>query len=63
MGENTNNYRVHITVRRRKEPVFDSIELKTENCDSLDDLIVQAAEYINGTIDEDMEGSDDSGNN
>lgn len=42
-------------IRRRGEPVFTSIELKTENHDELADLNQVAAEFITETIYDDKE--------
>lgn len=50
-----NEYRVHVMIRRRGEPVFTSIELKTENHDELADLNQEAAEFITETIYDDKE--------
>lgn len=50
-----NEYRVHILVRRKGEPVFTSTELKTENFYELVDLTQEAAEFITETIYDDKE--------
>lgn len=50
-----NEYRVHITVRRKNRPVFTSIELPTEHFDELADLNQKAAEFITETIYDDKE--------
>ncbi len=55
-----NDYRIHVTIRRRNESVFDSIELKTEMFDDLDEILFQQAEFTNKTIlDDDDEREDD----
>lgn len=51
----SNEYRVHIMIRRRGEPVFTSVELKTEYFDELADLNQVAAEFITETIYDDKE--------
>lgn len=51
----SNEYRIHILIRRRGEPVFTSTELKTENFDELADLNQEAAEFITETIYDDKE--------
>jgi len=50
-----NDYRIQITVRRAGEPVFTSVELKTEYFDELADLNQEAAEFITETIYDDKE--------
>ena len=52
-------YRIHITVRRKGESIADSREIKTEHCDSSDELYTNAVEFIEETINTLEEGSDE----
>lgn len=56
MEGHENDYRIHITIRRRGQPVFISTELKTENFNSFDEL----SEHIDRFITEEMELDNDA---
>lgn len=53
------DYRIHVTIRRKGQPVFTSQEFKTEAFDSLSDLLATAAEFATQNVYDDMEGRDD----
>lgn len=53
------DYRLGLTFRRRGEPIFTSIEIKSEYCDSRDELKLQLNEYLDAVIDDDEEKEDE----
>lgn len=54
------DYRVHILVRRRGEPVSTSCEIKTERYFDEEDVTEEATQFILDAINELEEGNDDS---
>lgn len=59
MGEGR-EYRVHVSVRRRGESIADSIEVKTELCNSLDEVYDNIFNFVESTISALEEGDDDN---
>jgi len=61
-----NDYRIHITIRRRGEPIATSNEFKTENFDNLEEVCNLMAHFANDAISDleeisdYMEGEDDN---
>lgn len=50
-------YRIHVTIRRKGQPVFTSHEFKTEEYDSLADLNAYVAEFVTIEVIDDEESS------
>lgn len=55
----TGDYRVHILIRRRGEPVSDSCEIKTERYFDEEDVTDEATRFILDAINELEEGNTD----
>lgn len=53
------DFRIHITYRLKGQSVSDSVELKSESFDDVDELIVSAAENITLMVEEGNDGSND----
>lgn len=49
------DYRIHITVRRRGEPVFTSNEIKTEQFNDMEQLLLEIMSWTQCTLDEDLD--------
>lgn len=54
------DFRIHVTIRRRGQPVNDSVELKTEGFDSHEDVAMAAASWVVESLNELEEESDGS---
>ena len=59
----TGDYRVHILIRRRGEPVSDSTEIKTERYYDEEDVTEEATRFILDAINELEDGGDDDEGN
>ncbi len=63
MKSYSGDYRVHILIRRRGEPVSDSCEIKTERYFDEEDVTDEATRFILDAINELEDGGDnDEGN-
>jgi hypothetical protein len=54
-------YRIHVTLRHQGKPVHTSLELKTEQYDTLDDLTEAIQDFIEGEMDYDLQQIEDGG--
>lgn len=61
MEDTTQDYRVHIMVRRRNEPAFTSNELKSEKFNDLEQMLLEAQSWVQGIIEDDADYLDERG--
>jgi len=49
------DYRIHVMFRRRNQPAFTSFELKTENYDTTEQVLLEMMRQVTNTLEDDEE--------